>query len=75
MTTVTGKVVEGKVVVEGQALPEGAIVTVNIPDDEQISVTAAELSDLNEAIAQLDRGEGVPFDTVLARLDRIARGT
>jgi hypothetical protein len=71
MKLATGKVVQGKVVVEGDALPEGAIVTVLTTEDEGTFDVPPELeAELSESLAQAARGETVPVGDVLARLRR-----
>jgi hypothetical protein len=58
MKVATGIVVDGKVVVEGEPLAEGSVVTVVArEDDEGFDVTREEEAALVEAIAQADRGE------------------
>jgi hypothetical protein len=60
MRMATGKVVEGKVVVEGAPFDEGAIVTVLARDaDETFDLTHEQSDELLAAIAELDRGESV----------------
>ena len=69
MKLATGTVVEGKVVIEGSALPEGAVVTVLAPEgDETFAVPPDLEQELDESLAQAARGETVPVDEVLARL-------
>jgi hypothetical protein len=71
MKLATGKVVQGKVVVEGDALPEGAIVTVLTTEDEGTFDVPPELeAELSESLAQAARGETVSVGDVLARLRR-----
>ena len=74
MGIVTGKVVEGKVLVDGMALPEGALVTVVTRELSQgVQLTPDEESRLLEALAEADRGETVPAEELFHRLDRAAR--
>jgi hypothetical protein len=53
-------------------LPEGATVTVVLDEDtvndNADEVTPEQLAELNEAIAEADRGEGIPWETVRAEL-------
>jgi uncharacterized lipoprotein YbaY len=65
--------VKGDVIVaEGIDLPEGATVTVVLDEDTAIvnadDVTSEQLAELDEAIAEADRGEGIPWETVRAEL-------
>jgi hypothetical protein len=71
MKIATGKVVEGKVVLEGVAFEEGATVTVLARDDEgSVLLTPEEEAELLLAIAEADRGEMVSAEEVLAKLAR-----
>lgn len=71
MRIVSGKVVDGRVVVEGEPLDEGAVVTIVAPeDDETFELSATDEAALLESIAQADRGDVVPAATVLDRLRR-----
>ena len=56
MKVVKGKVVSGKVVVEG-SLPEGATVTVLAPEGDLFTLTPDEEAALLTAISEADRGE------------------
>ena len=56
-------------VLEGDAFAEGAEVTVLArEDDETFSVSPEQEDELLSAIAELERGEGVPAAELLARL-------
>jgi len=69
MKVATGRIVEGKVVVEGEPWAEGSIVTVVARDDEQtFEVSADEERALLEAIAQADRGQLVSWEVLRERL-------
>lgn len=69
MQVATGKVVAGKVVVEGLALNEGEIVTVLTRDDhEGIALSPADETALLQAIAEADSGQTIAADELLARL-------
>lgn len=69
MRVATGRVVEGKVVVEGEPWAEGSVVTVVARDDEQtFEVSAEEERALLEAIAQADRGQVVSWEVLRERL-------
>jgi len=72
MRLTTGIVIDGKIVVEGEPLPEGTVVTIIARQDEETFEIPPELeADLLESIAQADRGETISADEVLARLRRI----
>jgi hypothetical protein len=67
----TGVVRDGSVEFEKGVLPEGARVTVLVPeDDETFEVSEEEKALLLEAIAECERGESVPAEEVLAELRR-----
>lgn len=73
MQLATGTVVGGKVVVEGDALPEGTVVPVPARDaDETFEVPHELEAELLESIAQADRGETISADDLIERLRRIA---
>jgi hypothetical protein len=68
MTIVPGRVVNGRVEVEDVELPEGAEVSVYLHGDDGDQLTPEQLAELDEAIAEADRGEGVSADLVLQEL-------
>jgi hypothetical protein len=69
MRVTSGKVVSGKIVVEGEPLPEGSVVTILAGDaDEAFELDAATEAALLESIAQADRGQVIPSEQVLRRL-------
>ena len=71
MKITTGVVVDGKVVVEGESLAEGATVTVLLRDDEEAFELSPEQEDeLLDSIAQIERGEFVSGEQLLDRLRR-----
>ena len=73
MQLATGTVVGGMVIVEGDPLPEGAIVTILAREaDETFEVPPELEAELLESIAQAERGETISADEVLERLHRIA---
>ena len=73
MQLATGTVVGGKVVVEGDPLPEGAIVTILAREaDETFEVPPELEAELLESIAQAERGETISAEEMLERLRRIA---
>lgn len=72
MQVATGIVVDGKVVVEGDPLPDGTVVTIIARDAEETFEVPPELeAELLESIAQADRGETLSADEVIERLRRI----
>ena len=71
MQLATGIVIGGKVVVEGDPLPEGAVVTILTRDaDETFEVPPELEAELLESIAEADRGETISGEEVLAKLAR-----
>lgn len=71
MQVATGTVVNGKIVVEGISLAEGAVVTlVARGADEKFSLTEEQENELLEAMAEIDRGEFVTLDELLGSLPR-----
>jgi hypothetical protein len=72
MQLATGTVVNGKVVVEGEALPEGATVTLLVREAEETFEVPPELeAELLESIAEADRGETISAEELIERLRRI----
>ena len=72
MKIATGRVVSGKVVVEGNPLPEGSVVTVVAWEDEEtFDVSAEDEQALLAAIAEADRGQVIPWETLRERLRRL----
>jgi hypothetical protein len=73
MRVASGKIVHGKVLLQDAAFPEGASVTVLFPDEGETFEADSETEKmLLQSIAQCERGNTVPFDSVLARLRRKA---
>jgi hypothetical protein len=66
MRVVTGRVIGGEAVVEGDALVEGATVTVLTHDEEEAFDVSPEQEDaLLAAISEADRGEFISSDQLL----------
>ena len=71
MRVATGKVVAGKIVVEGVPLEEGATVTVIATEDaETCELAPAEEAALLAAIAEADRGDLLDAGEIVAELSR-----
>jgi hypothetical protein len=71
MKVATGKVVGGKVVLEGEPLAEGSVVTVVAKeDDEAFDVSLEEERALLAAIAQAERGQVVSWEELREQLRR-----
>jgi hypothetical protein len=69
MRIASGTVVSGQIVVEGESLPDGSVVTVLAREaDETFELDAAAEEELLASLAAADRGELIPAETVLARL-------
>lgn len=68
MKVATGRVVDGKVVLEGEPLPEGSVVTVvSAEDDETFDVSAEDEQALLAAMAEAERGEVVSWEDLRRR--------
>jgi hypothetical protein len=66
---ISGKVVSGKVIVEGEPLEEGATVTVLVRDsDETFGVSNADEDKLVDSLGEAVRGETIPASDVLRGL-------
>ena len=71
MQLTTGTVVGGKIVVDGDPLPEGTVVTILAREtDETFSVPPELEAELLESIAEADRGDTISADELLSRLRR-----
>ena len=69
MVITSGRVVEGKIVVDGDPLPEGATVTVLTREGDESFVLDAEAeAELLESIAEANRGDVVRAEDVLRAL-------
>jgi hypothetical protein len=69
MKVATGKVIGGKVVVEGAALSEGASVTVLVREkDETFEVAPEQEAELLRALTEVSRGEFITSDQLLKNL-------
>lgn len=72
MRIVTGRVVDGKVVVEGEPLEEGALVTVVVQEEgESFQVSADEKAFLLESLAEIRGGESVTAAAMFGELRRL----
>lgn len=66
MRVTSGKVVSGRIVVEGEPLPDGSIVTVLARDvDESFELDATAEAELLLSLAEADRGQLIPAEEVL----------
>ena len=73
MKVTTGRVVEGKVVLEGEPLAEGAVVTVlSREDSDTFDVSPEDEHALLEAIAQADRDQVISWERLREQLRRSA---
>ena len=69
MRITSGKVVAGRVEIEGDPLPEGAVVTILSREaDETFELDEAAERELLASIAEADRGELIPAEEVLRSL-------
>jgi hypothetical protein len=73
MKVATGRIVGGKVVLEGEPWAEGSVVTVVASEDaETFEVAPEEERALLEAIAQADQGQVVSWEALREQLRRSA---
>ena len=68
MRITKGTVVNGSVVVEGEPLEEGAVVTVIVAEEPSFTLSAEEERILLQSISQADRGQLIDAQDVLKRL-------
>lgn len=66
MRVTSGKVVAGHIVVEGEPVPDGSVVTILAREiDESFELSAAAEADLLLSLAEADRGELIPAEDAL----------
>ena len=73
MRVVTGRVVDGKVIVEDERLDEGSTVTVFLPEsDDEIQLSPKEEAKLEQALEEAAEGDFIEADAeqFLDELDR-----
>lgn len=70
MRIAKGTVAKGHIIVEGEALAEGAEVTVLCTDEPSFKLNEADEAAILEAIGEADRGEALDADEVLSQLRR-----
>ena len=71
MQVATGTVVDGKIVLEGVPLAEGAVVAVVTRGaDEGFSLTQEQENELLAAMAEIERGEYVTLEELLHSLPK-----
>ena len=68
MRITKGKVVNGHIEVEDEALDEGSSVTVLLSDESSFTLTDQEEADLLDSIAEANRGDLLDAKDVLQRL-------
>ncbi len=69
MKVVTGKVIAGRIVVEGEPLEEGCTVTVLAPESDEAFVLDSESEQaLFAAMAEADRGEVITGEELMNKL-------
>ena len=73
MVITSGRVVAGKIIVDGEPLPDGAVVTILTREgDETFTLGPTAEAELLESLAEGDRGETVPAEEVLRALRNLA---
>ena len=71
MRITTGRVVEGKIVVEGDPLDEGSVVTVLAPEGEEtFELTSDEEVEILLSMDEASRGETISAEDLLTSLPR-----
>lgn len=72
MRVATGKIIGGKVVVDGEAFVDGAEVTIIAGEDDELFTASPEQeAALLAAVAEIERGEVVSASELLGRLRRL----
>jgi len=70
MRIATGRVVDGKIVVEGEPFEDGTTVTIIAADDESFDLVPEEEAELLESIREADQGLGRDGFALLRELAR-----
>ena len=71
MQVATGKVIDGRIVLEGTSLPEGAVVTVFAANVETtIRLSPTESAELESALNDADLEEGITAEELFERLQK-----
>ena len=71
MQVATGKVIDGRIVLEGTSLPEGAVVTVFAANTETtIRLPPTESVELESALEDADREEGITAKELFEHLQK-----
>ena len=71
MRIATGKVIHGKLELDGDSLEEGATVTVLVTEpDETFELTRDEEADLEESLRQATQGQFIAAESLLRELRR-----
>jgi len=70
MKLLAGTVKEGKVVLSGAFLPEGTKVAVYAPEPGPVDLPTHLQLELEQAIAEADREEGISAKELLAQLEK-----
>jgi hypothetical protein len=71
MQVTTGTVINGKVVVEGATLPDGAVVAVlSRGVEESFTLSSTQEDELLAAMAEIERGDFVGLEELLASLPK-----
>ena len=68
MRITKGKVVGGRIVVEGEPLNEGSTVTILFPEERTFELNETDEAALLAAITEADHGEALDADEVLSQL-------
>jgi hypothetical protein len=71
MKVITGTVVEGKILVDGEPLRDGSKVTVIAQDDEAaFELSPAQEAEILEAISEIEQGKGIDEHKFLQDLEK-----
>jgi len=68
----TGTVVSGRVVLDEEGIAEGTqVLVVTREQENDVSLSPEELTELEAGLAEADRGDTIPGDEFFARLRRL----
>ncbi|KQY85585.1 hypothetical protein [Pelomonas sp. Root1444] len=69
MQLTTGTVIGGKIVIEGDPLPEGTVVTILARDRDETFLVSPQLeAELQASLGELERDETMPAEALLQRI-------
>ena len=73
MQLTTGTVIGGKIVIEGDPLPEGTVVTILLREQDETFLVSPELeAELQASFDEIERHETMPAENLLQRIRTVS---